>query len=346
MRKVFFLLLSLPFFFIFSLAIMGEDRSLKWEELLLKAKNENKLLILKFYTITCPYCKKLNKEVYTGETISKLSKLAEIIDVNLSNDNGKVLREKYFIRGVPTTIIFNEKGEEIDRIIGYENREDYLKNLLLLIFDINTISDLKKRYSKEKDPSLSFEISKKAFDRGSFDEALEFLNRTKDNETFTKTNKENIDLLEGKIYLFKDTEKGINILKNLLNSSNRDIVEESFWNLRKHFLSKEDYKSLFEIHEILLKKNENDPDLLESYAYYLSKYNGDLNKALVLAQKAVSLSDESVDKLETLSEIYFKKQDYLNAIKTIEKAISKEPENGELKAKREEYEKEFNRNRK
>ncbi|NMC00072.1 MAG: thioredoxin fold domain-containing protein, partial [Thermoanaerobaculaceae bacterium] len=139
MKKIFvFAIISL---FVFSL--FGQEFSEgSLDSIIQKAKSENKVVMMKFYSDTCSWCKKLDKEVLVAENLNKLSRLVVLYKINVRTDEGKILREKYNIRGVPTVILLSEEGNEIDRIVGYEKRDDFMKELLSYIFNIGTLSDL------------------------------------------------------------------------------------------------------------------------------------------------------------------------------------------------------------
>jgi thiol:disulfide interchange protein DsbD len=49
------------------------------------------------------------------------------------SDETAVIREKFKIVGMPTVLLINSKGEEIHRITGFVNAEEFLR----LISDIN-----------------------------------------------------------------------------------------------------------------------------------------------------------------------------------------------------------------
>ena len=48
----------------------------------------------------------------------------DIVNLELYFDNSVTLAKKLSLRGIPTTILFNKKGEEFARIIGSINFED------------------------------------------------------------------------------------------------------------------------------------------------------------------------------------------------------------------------------
>jgi thioredoxin 1 len=84
--------------------------------------------IIKFSAEWCMPCK-LMTPVFdkVKEELESNSLIFQIIDVD---DDQEFLTQKYKIRNVPTIIITNEKGEEINRIVGLQT-EDKLKEIIL-----------------------------------------------------------------------------------------------------------------------------------------------------------------------------------------------------------------------
>ncbi|MHC1625199.1 MAG: thioredoxin family protein [Methermicoccaceae archaeon] len=87
----------------------------KLEELLLNKEE----FILDFYADWCQPCKMLEKLLKSLE--GRLDGL-KIYRVNIEDEFGKWLAEKFEIRAVPTMIYFKD-GKETDRVVGAPNRK-------------------------------------------------------------------------------------------------------------------------------------------------------------------------------------------------------------------------------
>ena len=114
----------LSLFFLFSFGyVAGSDVTPKYfidgsmTEVMKKAGSEGKLYFVDFYADWCTPCKWMDKTVFSDTKVEK--KLTENyipIKVNIDDIEGFELKQKYKIAVLPTFLIFNSKGELVERV--------------------------------------------------------------------------------------------------------------------------------------------------------------------------------------------------------------------------------------
>ena len=111
--------------------IPSDTKSVAWQTYSEEAVTEigNRGVIIDFYADWCIPCKELDALTFSDPEVIKVSEEFETYKADLtetlSPEVGK-LREKYKIVGVPTVLILNSKGEEVERITGFVTAEEFL----------------------------------------------------------------------------------------------------------------------------------------------------------------------------------------------------------------------------
>ncbi|MFZ1515908.1 MAG: thioredoxin family protein [Saprospiraceae bacterium] len=108
-----------------------------------KAKNENKMLMLKFGAKWCLPCRFMDNNVFTDDQIIEvLSKNSVSMDIDIEDANGLILKEKFNVKLLPTMLVFHPDGRIIDRreeSLNVEKFGDWI-NDLVDEYNINPIS--------------------------------------------------------------------------------------------------------------------------------------------------------------------------------------------------------------
>jgi thioredoxin-related protein len=118
MKKI----LLVAFVMIASIAVNAQG--IKFEhgsfaEALAKAKKENKLLFVDFYTSWCGPCKMMSKKIFPTQEVGEYFNDKFIsLKIDAEKGEGPELAKKYEVSGYPTMIFFNGDGSENKRLVG------------------------------------------------------------------------------------------------------------------------------------------------------------------------------------------------------------------------------------
>ncbi len=98
----------------------------------LASLNSSKGMIIDFYADWCIPCKELDVSTFRDPKVISTAKDFLTFKANMTKSLSpevEALRNKYNIIGVPTVLIINSRGEEVKRITGYVDANEFLKIL-------------------------------------------------------------------------------------------------------------------------------------------------------------------------------------------------------------------------
>jgi thiol:disulfide interchange protein len=116
-------------------AAPAASKGIVWNEGLAKglalAKKQNKPALVDFYADWCSWCKRLDSDTYTDARVIELSKRFVMIKVNTENDRPTMI--KYGVRSLPTIVITDPSGREVNRVTGYRPASSFLDEMQLAL---------------------------------------------------------------------------------------------------------------------------------------------------------------------------------------------------------------------
>jgi thiol:disulfide interchange protein DsbD len=132
---------------VFSIAIMAvgvyalipsETNSVEWKPFTEDALAEisGRGVVIDFYADWCIPCKELDALTFSDPEVIQLSKEFETYKADMTKSLSpevENIRERFKIVGVPTVLILNSNGEEVERITGFVNAKAFYK----IISDVN-----------------------------------------------------------------------------------------------------------------------------------------------------------------------------------------------------------------
>lgn len=120
-----FLLLFQPLF-AQKLTIIEQD----YEKAKNESKNQNKLLLIDFYTVWCGPCKEIERKIFEDQSVSsEMSKSFIVLRYDAEKDEEHQLSLKHHIGSYPTTIVLNTDQFVISKLYGFGGADkDLVKN--------------------------------------------------------------------------------------------------------------------------------------------------------------------------------------------------------------------------
>ena len=135
--RIFKTLFALVFFALSVYTLVpSEKRSIEWqtfsEEKVTLAKTEGKPVIIDFYADWCIPCKELDAVTFSNTKVIEESKRFNGLKADMTKSVSPevdAMRTKFKIIGVPTTILIDSKGHEVERFTGFIKADVFLESL-------------------------------------------------------------------------------------------------------------------------------------------------------------------------------------------------------------------------
>jgi len=135
--RIFRIVFSIIIMAIAGYALVPSNKpSIRWQHynpvLASASLNSNKKVIIDFYADWCIPCKELDANTFSDQKVIDASSNFEAYKADMTKSLSpevEALRNKYNIVGVPTVLIINSKGIEVQRLTGFVNAAEFLKLL-------------------------------------------------------------------------------------------------------------------------------------------------------------------------------------------------------------------------
>jgi thiol:disulfide interchange protein DsbD len=116
--------------------IPSNKKSIGWQhykpEIINTSLSGSKGIIIDFYADWCIPCKELDANTFSDERIIAFANNFVPVKADMTKSLSpevEALRNKYNIVGVPTVLIINSKGKEVQRLTGFVNADEFIKLL-------------------------------------------------------------------------------------------------------------------------------------------------------------------------------------------------------------------------
>lgn len=266
-----------------------------YAEILAKAKAENKVVMIDFFTDWCKWCVELDKKVYT---VSDVADFANTYQINWKIDaekgEGIELAKKYGVSGFPTVVYTNGDGEEIDRIVGYFPAKEFLATMKDYVAGKNTTKSLKATLSSNPDDiEANFRLGKKTADAGNMVEAKVLFEKVVKLDPDNKS--EWTD--DAELFIAQLNNKPEEIEAFLKKYPDSDLSKQAYIYLAEVSLEGNDYAKADSYYKKLLDKyGKSDEEISFAYGQYL------LTKIYSITKKEKMAKDDNNKGIELANE--------------------------------------------
>jgi thioredoxin-related protein len=305
-----------------------------YSEILAKAKAENKVVMIDFFTDWCKWCVELDKKVYTVADVADFANSNQINwKIDAEKGEGVEIAKKYGVSGYPSVVFVNGDGEEIDRIVGYIPAKDFLETMKDYNAGKNTIKSLKAILTTNPDDvEANFRLGKKSADGGNMPEAKTYFEKV---VTLDPNNKSGwTDDAELFLAQIRNTPADIEAFAKKYPDS--ELIKDAYIYLAEVSLEANDYSKADGYYKKLFEKyGKNDESISFGYGQYLLTKiysitkkekitKEDNNKGIELANECLGYVKGGVNEASCnyyLSIFYYNLGDKAKANESIDKAI-------------------------
>lgn len=304
-------------------------------EILNKAKQDNKIIMIDFITDWCKWCVETDRKVYTDPKVSAFANANQINwKIDAEKGEGIELTKKYGVKGFPTIIFTDADGVEIDRIYGYIPADKFLITMTDYNNGVNTYGSLKKLLEENPDDvSANFKMGEKILSSGLEGDPKVYFEKTISLDPGNAAGVTD-DAKFNLAYLNEKYESLSELIKEYPAS---EKAKDGYMNLAGYYDEKGDYKKSDElINEAFLKYGRSDFDVNQTYGSLLlgrgykvmkdeKATDAQRDEAIGILQSAIPYVSGTVNEASVyyvMSEIYLLNKDFKNAEDSINKALS------------------------
>ena len=345
--------------FIVSLLILScnknHDLGIKWSEgFPVDFSTNDKIIMVDFYADACTPCLRMEKETFSDRIVNQfLIQNFRCYRINNWKKENESIQQKYRVYEIPTIIFFNNKGEEIERLISFMEAKSFLNEIKRIEKGEYTYLDLKKRLKNDpNNDELIYQLAKKEARIGrKGDNASQKLWKKLANVSKEKTYKHDFALLNYYTGILWKTEIPDSLIQFLHDINDYDFNQDGYKTVIDFFSYKKDennelkyYKKYSDI--LYQKKCTNDKALkfLNSYAFRMTEFNTNISDASMKIDHVLSNLPQNISNYDKADILYTKVEIYLNlnekakALELINKCITLLPDNNYLKEKKNQIE--------
>ncbi|HMW75809.1 MAG TPA: thioredoxin family protein [Saprospiraceae bacterium] len=132
-----------------------------WQQLLAKAKADNKIIFVDAYTTWCGPCKMMAKNVFTNKEVGDFYNAKFInAQIDMEKGEGMQISRTYSVQAYPTFLFIDGNGTLLHRSVGYQEAPKFLELGRTALDENARIGTMNSRYEDgERDPKFLLKLA-------------------------------------------------------------------------------------------------------------------------------------------------------------------------------------------
>ncbi len=304
-----------------------------WQEVIREAQNKPlRPILIDFYAQWCGPCKLLDVMVYNeAEVIDELSDVVTF-KVDIDKPEYKHLKEEFNVSVLPTLVWLDERGRELDRFTGYQNKDEFLEIIRSIRQGENTfyrIIDL--QLNRPQDPGLLFDLARRYAEQGNTIEAEILYRRLMGlrfcgDKTVVTNGMLGLAAMEEKAGRHPQA-KGLARRAATSYSSTDTTATAALMAVAEFQNSLGDTAGVLDTYRHLISFDDRNVLALDGFVRMAASTGQELEQATKFGLRAVIMSNNDPGSMESLARCYASRNLYHKSKRWMEKAIRKDPQN-------------------
>jgi thiol-disulfide isomerase/thioredoxin/Flp pilus assembly protein TadD len=316
-------------------ALPAAAGDLRWHEqpsfddVLEKARSQEKHVIIDFFTVWCGPCKMMDKQTYSDPEV--VAFMNGVIPVKYDSEEGVGIdvSKKFRVNSWPTTVLLGPDGEEIGRHIGYLGAEDFLRKMRDFQNGIGTIAYHEEKLATNPDDPATWKTLGGMYgDIREADKATRALNRYLELSPDASDDEvAEVRYTIGEVnYSSGAFAQAVSAFEEFIRRyPETDYHDSAMTLLARSYYKTGDTEKCIATYMTYVDRNPDDPRAMNSFAWFCASRKVGLDEALPVALKMVELAEREAGYLDTLAELYYARGEYDLAIEIGTEAAEREP---------------------
>jgi thioredoxin-related protein len=290
------------------------------------AAKEHKSVMVDFYTSWCGWCKVLDRNTYSDENVGKIAD-AKFVSIKIDAEKGEgvALAKSYKITGYPTIVFFSADGNEIDRVVGYEDASSFSRSLeLAAAGGSKAVLDELQAPDPPKDAKKWLIAANYYAQHNDRPKALDAFKKVVEYDPSDKLGQEE-EAIYGVGFLSNDSTQWSMLESALQQFPKREEAQEATMVLIKHDFEMEHPDDAVRRIDRWAMTHPADGSTFNYFAWQAAEHSVVLDRAMDYAKRSIEIAPSNSEKagyMDTKAEILFKRGNNSEASRVESDAIA------------------------